>query len=149
MRTKCMAVCFLLTVAMSPATAQTSTRELHTYYSGDASAPELAADYLKSHPGEATSVGAAHIHHGGVQGADHDEVGQQPHAQGWKGYERQACRDRAAHRPDKRNPIRTGRELVSELLKGLPHPASESEHTGSVHGEAACMCPLHRAQAEG
>ena len=42
--------------APAPAAAQTNTRELHTYYSGDASASELAADYLKSHPGEAFQI---------------------------------------------------------------------------------------------
>ena len=47
----------LATVApLSPAAAQTSTRELHTYYSGDASLPELASDYLRSHPGEAFQI---------------------------------------------------------------------------------------------
>ena len=52
-----LALCFLFTAAAtSPAAAQTSTRELHTYYGGDASAPELASDYLRSHPGEAFQI---------------------------------------------------------------------------------------------
>jgi len=52
-----LAFCLVLAMtAASPAAAQTSTRELHTYYSGDASAPELASDYLKSHPGEAFQI---------------------------------------------------------------------------------------------
>ena len=38
------------------ASAQTATRELHTYHSGDASVPELASDYLHSHPGEAFQI---------------------------------------------------------------------------------------------
>jgi hypothetical protein len=42
--------------ALSPAAAQNVTRERHTYYSGDASAPELAQDYLKAHPGEAIEI---------------------------------------------------------------------------------------------
>ena len=42
--------------APAPAAAQANTRELHTYYSGDASAPELASDYLRSHPGEAFQI---------------------------------------------------------------------------------------------
>lgn len=47
----------LATVAvLSPATAQNSSRERHIYYSGDASAPEPAGDYLRTHPGEAIEV---------------------------------------------------------------------------------------------
>lgn len=40
----------------SPAAAQTATREIHTYHNGDASAPELASDYLHSHPSEAFQI---------------------------------------------------------------------------------------------
>jgi hypothetical protein len=47
---------FATAAAVSPAAAQTATRELHTYYGGDASAPELASDYLRSHPGEAFQI---------------------------------------------------------------------------------------------
>ena len=47
---------FATAAAVSPAAAQTTTRELHTYYSGDASSPELASDYLRSHPGEAFQI---------------------------------------------------------------------------------------------
>src|SRR5689334_25217506 len=52
----CLLIAATAAAAASPAAAQTGTRELHTYYSGDASAPELAADYLKSHPGEAFQI---------------------------------------------------------------------------------------------
>jgi len=59
--TKSIARIILLTAlamaaSLAPATAQTNTRELHTYYHGDASAPELASDYLQSHPGEAIQI---------------------------------------------------------------------------------------------
>jgi hypothetical protein len=47
---------FAAAAAAPPATAQTNTRELHTYHSGDASLPELASDYLRSHPGEALQI---------------------------------------------------------------------------------------------
>jgi len=47
---------FGIASALSPATAQTISREEHTYYSGDASAPEPASDYLRTHPGEAIEV---------------------------------------------------------------------------------------------
>src|SRR5215207_4610032 len=81
--------------------------------------------HIERHGCQAAAIRAAHVHHGGVQGADHDEVGQRSHAQCGKDYERKARGDRAPQGPDERNPIGTGRELASELLKGRPHAESE------------------------
>jgi hypothetical protein len=47
---------FALMVALTPADAAEATRAKATFFAGDAAAPELADDYLRTHPGEGIEI---------------------------------------------------------------------------------------------